>query len=142
MEPHWLVLLCQSCNRAFGKPKSAKDRQCPHCNHNEAKILSRHMSANDASDAVSLANVPSEIRDQLATWLEKEKTNETKQEVLPTDGPNVLSLATGIDGSVTLESIQKALKSLNSSMDAEHFAEQACAEGELLQVGINCWKRA
>ena len=40
------------------------------------------MSANDASDAVSLANVPSEIRDQLATWLEKENANESKQEVL------------------------------------------------------------
>lgn len=100
------------------------------------------MSANDASDAVSVANVPPEIRDQLATWLENEKTSQPKQETLPTDGPTVLTLAMDENGLITLKSLEKALKSLNSSMVAEHFAEQACAEGELLQAGVNCWKRA
>jgi hypothetical protein len=100
------------------------------------------MSANDASDAVSVANVPSEIRDQLATWLENEKSSQPKQEILPTDGQTVLTYAMDDDGIITLESLEKALKALNSSMEAEHFAEQACAEGELLQAGVNCWKRA
>tara|TARA_B100001750_G_scaffold246616_1_gene269479 strand:+ start:2864 stop:3286 length:423 start_codon:yes stop_codon:yes gene_type:complete len=139
MEPDWLVLMCQSCEQAFGKPRRATDLRCPHCNHSEAKILSRHIDANEARDAVSLANVPPEIREQLATWMQKQPKMTSESE--PVDGHTILSLAADEDGFITLESLKQALSSLNSSIDAEAFAEEASAEGELIQVDSNRWER-
>jgi len=140
MEPSWLVLMCQSCERAFGKPRRGKDLRCPHCNHPESKILSRHMDANEASDAVSVANVPPEIRDQLSTWIQKQPRDVSESE--PVDGYTILSRATDEDGFITLDSPKKSLSTLNSPLDAEAFAEEASAEGELLRVAPNRWKRA
>jgi len=139
MEPSWLVLMCQSCEQAFGKPRRGTDLRCPHCNHPESKILSRHMDASEASDAVSLANVPSEIRDQLANWIQKQPRDISESE--PVDGFTILSHAIDEDGFITLESLKKALSALNSPIDAEAFAEEASAEGELLRVDSNRWKR-
>ena len=97
------------------------------------------MDANDASDAVSLANVPPEIRDQLAGWMKKQP--KTTDDTEPVDGYTILSLATDDAGFITLESLKQALSSLNSSIDAEVFAEEASAEGELIRVDSNRWKR-
>ena len=140
MAPSWLVLMCQSCELAFGKPRRGKDLRCPHCNHPESNILSRHMDANEASDAVSVANVPPEIRNQLATWMQKQPKRASESE--PVDGFTILSHATDEDGFITLESLKQALISLNSPIDAEALAEEASAEGELIQVDSNRWKRA
>ena len=142
MEPSWLVLLCQSCQRAFGKPRGSKDLRCPHCNHAESKILSRHMNASEASNAVSVANVPPEIREQLSTWLDQQEEASPTSNQGPVDGDSILSKATDVNGIVTVESIKMALGQMNLNMDAEVFAERACAEGELLQDGPNRWKRA
>ncbi|MCS5534660.1 MAG: hypothetical protein NZ802_02275 [Candidatus Poseidoniales archaeon] len=116
--------------------------RCPHCNHSESKILSRHMNANEASDAVSVANVPSEIRDQLRTWVENERQLHPTSQSEPVDGPTILSMATDEDGFITVDSLKMALRVLNFTIDAESFAEQASAEGELLRVAPNRWKRA
>ena len=113
--------------------------RCPHCNHSESTILSRHMDANEASDAVSLANVPSEIRDQLATWMQKQPKIISESDSV--DGNAILSKATDDDGFITLESLKEALSALNSPIDAEAFAEEASAEGELIRVDSNRWKR-
>ena len=113
--------------------------RCPHCNHSESTILSRHMDANEASDAVSLANVPSEIRDQLATWMKKQPKIISESDSV--DGNAILSKATDDDGFITLESLKEALSALNSPIDAEAFAEEASAEGELIRVDSNRWKR-
>ena len=98
------------------------------------------MDANEASDAVSVANVPPEIRDQLSTWIQKQPRDVSGSE--PVDGYTILSRATDEDGFITLDSLKKALSTLNSPLDAEAFAEEASAEGELLRVAPNRWKRA
>ena len=46
------------------------------------------------------------------------------------------------DGIITVESLRKALFSAGYDIDAEGFAERASAEGELMRVGTDCWKRA
>ena len=97
------------------------------------------MDANEASDAVSLANVPSEIRDQLATWMQKQPKIISESDSV--DGNAILSKATDDDGFITLESLKEALSALNSPIDAEAFAEEASAEGELIRVDSNRWKR-
>ena len=142
MDSIWLVLQCESCGRAFGRQSTSKSIVCPHCNHTDAKILSRHLNASDASDAVSLANVPPEIRDQLSNWMNQQSQVNHSNSVSPSDGSSILTSAENEDGIITLESLRKALFSAGFDIDAEGFAERASAEGELMRVGADCWKRA
>ena len=100
------------------------------------------MSASEASNAVSVANVPPEIREQLSTWLDQQEGASSTPNHGPVDGDSILSKAEDENGIITVESIKIALSQMNLNMDAEVFAEQACAEGELLQDGPNRWKRA
>jgi len=141
MEPTWLVLACNSCERLFGKHKTAKNLACPHCNHPESKIISRHIDSERARDAISMANVPPEIRDQLAQMIESKKSKQFRKS-RSVDGPSVLAIATDADGIITIDSIQAALDELNSNMDAEDFAMGASAEGQLIMLAPNVWKRA
>ena len=99
------------------------------------------MNASEASNAVSVANVPPEIREQLSTWLDQQEEAQPTSNHGPVDGNSILSRAADDNGIVTVESIKIALSQMNLSMDAEVFAERACAEGELLQDGPNRWKR-
>jgi len=100
------------------------------------------MNANEASDAVSASNVPPEIRELLSNRLKEQAPSKSRQQNEPIDGNTILSLASDEEGIVTLESLKRVLFSMNLPMDAESFAEQACAEGELLRNGPNLWKRA
>ena len=100
------------------------------------------MSASEASNAVSVANVPPEIREQLSTWLDQQEEAPPTSNHGLLDGNSILSKAVEENGIITVESIKIALSQMNLNMDAEVFAEQACAEGELLQDGPNRWKRA
>jgi len=140
VQASWLVHLCAACKRAFGKSRQAKDLRCPHCNQSESSIISRHHSAEEARDAVSLANVPPEIRGDLLTWLAKEKRRQAPAPVSDVDGGSVLAAAADDNGEMSLESVEISLLNHNSHIDAEAFIEQACAEGELLRVGDNRWK--
>ena len=142
MDSMFLVLQCESCGRAFGRKSTSKSIACPHCNHTDAKILSRHLNANDASKAVSLANVPPEIRDQLSTMIDQQPHFLQSRKEMLVDGPAILAQAEDESGLITIESLRKTLFSLGMSIDAEGFAELASAEGELMYVGPNCWKRA
>jgi|ETNmetMinimDraft_32_1059908.scaffolds.fasta_scaffold08795_6 hypothetical protein len=137
----WLVLKCESCELAFGKSRHAKDLHCPHCNHSQSKVISRHLNANQASRAVSASNVPPEIQEQLSDWLTDQHESFQSPENESVDGNSILYSASDKDGIVTLESLQKTLLQMNLPLDAELFAEQACAEGELLRDGTNRWKR-
>ena len=98
------------------------------------------MNASEASDAVSVANVPPEIRDQLSTWLNKQNQTPAMASSGPVDGQYILTTAADGSGVVTLESLQIVLRKVNSNIGAEVFAEHACAEGELLRDGPNRWK--
>ncbi len=100
------------------------------------------MGASEASNAVSVANVPPEIREQLSTWLDQQDETSPVTNHGPLDGDSILSKAADENGIVTVDSIKIALSQMKLDMDAEIFAERACAEGELLQDGPNRWKRA
>ncbi len=141
MDSMWLVLQCQSCGQSFGRQSSSKSIACPHCNHADAKVISRHFTATEASDAVSLANVPTEIRDQLSNWISQQPPTFDSSQNTPVDGNSILAKAENEDGIITLQSLRNALVSLGMDIDVEEFAEHASAEGELIRFGTNCWKR-
>ena len=103
----WLVLQCQLQPIFFGRQSTGKSLACPHCNHADAKILSRHLSANEASKAVSVANVPPEIRDQLSTWMEQQPQLFDAGPEVPVDGVTILAEAEDESGLITPDSLQK-----------------------------------
>ena len=140
VQASWLVHLCAACKRAFGKSRQSKDLRCPHCNRSESSIISRHHSAEEARDAVSLANVPPEIRGDLQIWQAKEKRHQAPVPVSDVDGGSVLATAADDNGELNLESVEISLLNHNSHIDAEAFIEQACADGEWLRAGPNRWK--
>ena len=100
------------------------------------------MNASEASNAVSVANVPPEIRDQLSNWLGQQEMLNPAVNHGTIDGHTILAKASDEDGIVTLESLTMVLSQMNIDIDPEIFAEQASTEGELLQDGPNRWKRA
>jgi hypothetical protein len=100
------------------------------------------MSANEASNAVSVANIPPEIRNQLSTWLDEQENHAPASDLGSVDGRSILSEAADENGLITIDSLQIVLEKVNLKIDAEAFAERACAEGELLQHGLDRWKCA
>ena len=142
MERPWVVWLCSVCEHAYGRSKKSKDSRCPHCNQTERSVMSSHSDASEARKAISLLNTPPEIRDQLQHWVEKNESMDFRpMKSKNVDGNSVLDLAENDEGFVTLDALQIALNSLQSTISAEEFAENACAAGELMITGSGIWQR-
>ena len=137
----WNVRLCEGCARTFGRDGESVNSRCPHCGSAASKVISKHLKASDARDAVSMSNVPLEIRGELSAWMAKEKLRDAPIPVQSIDGARVLLDASDENRIVTLEMIEIAISNQNSVMDAESFIEQACAEGQLLRLADGTWQR-
>lgn len=137
-----MVWLCSVCEHAYGRSKKSKDSRCPHCNQTERSVMSSHSDASEARKAISLLNTPPEIRDQLQHWIKKNESMDFRpMKSKNVDGNSVLDLAENDEGFVTLDALQIALNSLQSTISAEEFAENACAAGELMITGSGIWQR-
>jgi hypothetical protein len=140
MEPRWIVLLCGSCNAAYGKSRSSKDMRCTHCNHADGIIISRHQNAEDARKAITIANTPQEIRSDLEKWMKESESQNSSVKIANIDGDQVLNQSADEDGIVSLKSIETTLLEMRAEIGANEFAEQASAAGELLSIGNNLWR--
>ena len=137
-----MVWRCLRCEHAYGRSRKSRDLRCPHCNQTERHSLSSHEDAADAKKAISILNTPPEIRDQLERWIEKNENLDFRpMKSKNVDGNSVLEIAENDEGFVTLESIQSALNSIQSTISAEDFADNACAAGELMISGNGIWQR-
>ena len=142
MEPAWVVWMCSTCGHAYGRSRKSQDARCPHCNQTDRKSMSSHEDAAEAKKAISLLNTPPEIRNQLEEWIEKNESIDFRpMKSKNVDGSSVLDMAENENGVVTLESLEIALKSLQSEISAEDFADNACAAGELMMTGNGIWQR-
>lgn len=142
MEPSWVVWMCSTCGHAYGRSKKSQDTRCPHCNQTDRKVMSSHEDAADAKKAISFLNTPPEIRNQLEQWIEKNEKNDFRpMKSKNVDGSSVLDMAENEEGIVTLESLEITLKSIQSEISAEDFADNACAAGELMICGNGIWQR-
>ena len=140
MEPRWIVFLCGSCNAAYGKSRSSKDMRCTHCNHADGVIISRHQNAEDARNAITIANTPPEIKSDLEKWIKNSESRNSSVKITNIDGDQVLKQSADEDGIVSLESIEITLLEMRAEIGADEFAEQASAAGELLRIGNNLWR--
>jgi hypothetical protein len=138
----WKVLLCADCDKAYGRSSRARDLSCPHCGGStEPRLLSRHLNPEDAQNAISHANVPQEIRLELAKKMGDSRKREKRSKRIRVDDlPALLQAAANESGELDADSLRIQMAIAGIGDDAETFAEDAAIAGVLLNIGPGRWR--
>ena len=132
-----------SCGFSFGSTKS-KNNYCTKCGStSNLKLIERFEDADKLARAISFANIPDEISDELILKIKKK---ESKKKIAKINNENilgglsVLKKATDKDGNLTKFSLDKYLTEeglIDSS--SEYLIGQAEVQGFLIRVDENTW---
>lgn len=142
MDGEWLLLRC-TCGNAFGS-KFGNSASCTRCGSPSARRIGAYAEASELAEAVSSANLPDEIADQLSSRARptKDKRNRTegKSHGSAFELLSAMKAATASDGAVTISSLATTLLGLEiSEPTAEHLIGQAEMEGVLIRSGADTW---
>jgi hypothetical protein len=142
MDGEWLLLRC-TCGNAFGS-KSGISASCTRCGSPSARGIGAYAEASELAEAVSSANLPDEIADQLSSRAcsTKDKSNrsEGKSHGSAFELLTAMKSATASDGAVTISSLATTLLGMEiSEPTAEHLIGQAEMEGVLIRSGADTW---
>ena len=132
-----------SCGFSFGSTKS-KNNYCTKCGStSNLKLIERFEDADKLARAISFANIPDEISDELILKIKKK---ESKKKIAKINNENilgglsVLKKATDKDGNLTKFSLDKYLTEeglIDSS--SEYLIGQAEVQGFLIRINENTW---
>ena len=132
-----------SCGFSFGSTKS-KNNYCTKCGStSNLKLIERFEDAVKLARAISFANIPDEISDELILKIKKK---ESKKKIAKINNENilgglsVLKKATDKDGNLTKFSLDKYLTDeglIDSS--SEYLIGQAEVQGFLIRINENTW---
>ena len=132
-----------SCGFSFGSTKS-KNNYCTKCGStSNLKLIERFEDADRLARAISFANIPDEISDELILKIKKK---ESKKKIAKINNENilgglsVLKKATDKDGNLTKFSLDKYLTEeglIDSS--SEYLIGQAEVQGFLIRINENTW---
>ena len=134
------MLRCQ-CGRNFGS-RANSNANCPRCNKKTSlTTIKSFSSSSELRDAVSKANVPDEIINELSSRLASYEKSERSNEGLTSDDiQKILSLAKLPDDSVTLSSVNESMITLNlEKMSAERLMELLETSSMVLRNPNNSW---
>ena len=141
MSMQYNLIKC-SCGFSFGSTKS-KNNYCTKCGStSNLKLIERFEDADKLARAISFANIPDEISDELILKIKKK---ESKNKIAKINNENlgglsVLKKATDKDGNLTKSFLDKYLSDeglIESS--SEHLIGQAEVQGLLIRVDENTW---
>ena len=141
MSMQYNLIKC-SCGFSFGSTKS-KNNYCTKCGStSNLKLIERFEDADKLARAISFANIPDEISDELILKIKKK---ESKNKIAKINNENlgglsVLKKATDKDGNLTKSFLDKYLSDeglIESS--SEHLIGQAEVQGFLIRVDGNTW---
>ena len=142
MVGEWLLLRC-TCGNSFGS-KSGVSASCTRCGSPSARRIRAYAEASELAEAVSSANLPDEIANQLSR--RSRPTNDKRNQTKPgSHGSafellNAMKSATAPDGTLTIASLDSTLLGMEiSEPTAEHLIGQAEMEGVLLRSGADTW---
>ena len=132
-----------TCGFSFGSTKT-ENNYCTKCGStSKLKVVERFEDADKLARAISFANIPSEISDELILKI-KEKESKTKISKANNEnilgGLSVLKKATDKDGNLIKSSLEKLLSEeglIDSS--SEYLIGQAEVQGFLIRVNENTW---
>ena len=131
-----------SCGFSFGSTKS-KNNYCTKCGStSNLKLIERFEDADKLARAISFANIPDEISDELILKIKKK---ESKNKIAKINNENlgglsVLKKATDKDGNLTKSFLDKYLSDEGlTESSSEHLIGQAEVQGLLIRVDENTW---
>ena len=134
-------LITCGCGHSFGSSGS-KINYCTKCGStSNIKNITGFDNAEKLSQAVSIANIPKEISDELVEKIQK-KENKRKLNISnkSLDPFNLMKVATDIDGNLSKLSLDKILiEEEISDVSSEYLIGQAEMQGLLVRVNQNTW---
>ncbi len=134
------MLRCQ-CGRNFGS-RANSNANCPRCNKKTSlTTIKSFSSSSELRDAVSKANVPDEIINELSSRLASYEKSERSNEGFTSDDiDKILSLAKLPDDSITLSSLNESMIKLNiKKMSAERLIEILETSSMVLRNSNTSW---
>ncbi|MDP6869375.1 MAG: hypothetical protein QGI21_01210 [Candidatus Poseidoniaceae archaeon] len=128
----YYVIKCINCERHSGSKGRAK--KCPHCGSifSDSEVVGTMDSAGDLQRAVALANMPTELRDEMARKMPR------NIEVISKPSPGDLLLAiedASIDGKLTTEMLSSSLLSRGIMIEVSYVIQEAISQGLLFDCG-------
>ena len=136
-------LIKRSCGFSFGSTKS-KNNYCTKCGStSNLKLIEKFEDADKLARAISFANIPDEISDELILKIKKKESKNKLAQINNKKilgGLSVLKKATDKDGNLTKSSLDKYLSEeglIESS--SEYLIGQAEVQGFLVRVNENTW---
>ena len=142
MSMRYNLIKC-SCGFTFGSTKS-KNNYCTKCGStSNLKYIESFDNAEKLARAISFANIPDEISDEL---ISKIKKKETKIKTSRTNncnilgGLSILKKATDEEGNLTKSSLDKFLSEEGMvESSSEYLIGQAEVQGFLIRINENTW---
>ena len=132
-----------SCGFSFGSTKS-KNNYCTKCGSTiNLKLIERFEDADKLARAISFANIPDEISNELILKIKKKESKNKLAQINNKKilgGLSVLKKATDKDGNLTKSFLDKYLSDeglIESS--SEYLIGQAEVQGFLIRVDENTW---
>ncbi len=139
-EVRWLLIKCH-CGNSFGTRTGSKP-SCARCGESKRLVTkSSHSNSAELSRAVSSANLPDEIRDEVESRLKKEKTKRNLNQRMGVEKIHAIMLdSTNSDGILTMgELTQKLIEKGVDNPTAEEILGVAEAQGVIIRSAPNSW---
>ena len=139
--PAWTVLRCAACGQCFAR-KSGKQARCSRCGlaaNDSSEVVAHAANVEQLQYEISMANVPEELREELASKLPAPKPGISNKEDDPRSLRHCLINA-AINNILNTESVQISLTKMGIKLRAEELLELANQQGLLLQLGIDEWQ--
>ena len=142
MTEKWKVFKCPACAMCHGRKSSGHN--CPHCGqrvNEKTPVVDYADNPAELRMKVIMANTPSELRESLASKLDKsENLLHMSSNYSPSKGLNVLRKSLDDNGNFTLDSIKSAFKLQGFEEEVNHFLEMAESQGTILRLGEGFWQ--
>ena len=142
MSMRYNLIKC-SCGFTFGSTKS-KNNYCTKCGStSNLKYIESFDNAEKLARAISFANIPDEISDELISKIKKKeskiKTSRTNNGNI-LGGLSILKKATDEEGNLTKSSLDKFLSEEGMvESSSEYLIGQAEVQGFLIRISENTW---
>ena len=139
--PNWDVLLCPGCKQCYGRAKG-KNARCTRCGRAadiHITVVGHANSPQDLQRAISIANMPEQLRADFASKLPPLEEPNAKDLRDPIMAVNLLRKAMGENGLVTFDNLAAACFNANISLTPTEVIDWAEAEGFILRKSDNSW---
>lgn len=137
----WKLRRCV-CGDSFGC-KAENSASCPRCGSSRSKIIASFDDSRQLADAVSSANLPKEIANDLTKKIqskERKSRQNSKSANLRSIAIQAMYDATDESGIISIHSLEKELSKKGITENTpQHLIGQAEIEGILLRHGDESW---